>query len=360
MLRRISSVVAFLLVSFLGCTVDRNPPTAPIPSERGGVPVETPGATVVLPAGSVDGMAAAVAAAGPHGKVIVASGMHTESGRVLITSPVRISGQPGAVIEFGTLAITDFSQDLIADFHVKNTRNVTIEGLDLRAPTGQVAGTAVLIEGSRHVRIANNVISGHQYAAYLIHADHARVERNTADIPAGWQTGELIDAQGIIVVSGAKVHVVDNTITNGLFGIWCCDKSGLASGNRTSGCLVGLILCTVPAGSAVVDGVAYGADFSCSEWLVKDNDGSNNLTAGLLVVDNANNNRLVNNTGSGNGTYDIEFAGDSLRFGFLTPSSWNNHAVLGNQPSLRVKDCGVNNTLLGTVDLVDNNADPCF
>ena len=40
--------------------------------------------TVALPAGSIDGLAAAIASAGPGGTVILKSGLHTESGTVTV------------------------------------------------------------------------------------------------------------------------------------------------------------------------------------------------------------------------------------------------------------------------------------
>jgi hypothetical protein len=39
---------------------------------------------VALPAGSIDGLAAAIASAGPGGTVILKSGLHTESGTVTV------------------------------------------------------------------------------------------------------------------------------------------------------------------------------------------------------------------------------------------------------------------------------------
>lgn len=60
------------------------------------------GAQVTLPAGSVDALAAAIAAAGNNGTVIVESGMHVESAQVVINSRVSIVGEPGAVLQVAT------------------------------------------------------------------------------------------------------------------------------------------------------------------------------------------------------------------------------------------------------------------
>ena len=76
------------------------------------------------------------------------------------------------------------------------------------------------------------------------------------------------------------------------------------------------------------------------------------------LIDSANNNLLVGNTGSGNAVYDCELTGDTFRFGFLTPAAYEN-SVFISDPSYTVKDCGNDNTVLGG-DQVDITADPCF
>jgi hypothetical protein len=43
---------------------------------------------VVVPAGSVDGLSAAIAEAGPGGEVVLAAGLHKISGTVMIDIPV--------------------------------------------------------------------------------------------------------------------------------------------------------------------------------------------------------------------------------------------------------------------------------
>ena len=78
----------------------------------------------------------------------------------------------------------------------------------------------------------------------------------------------------------------------------------------------------------------------------------------MLVSDGANDNYLANNAAFGNAVYDIELAGDSLRFGFFTPTSFGNVVAVGRNSSAKVKDCGEANIVNGVT--VDNDADPCF
>jgi hypothetical protein len=76
------------------------------------------------------------------------------------------------------------------------------------------------------------------------------------------------------------------------------------------------------------------------------------------VIDGANRNTLSNNAASSNSAYNIELAGDSLRFGFLTPMSFENTLHVGGDRGLVIKDCGQNNRILGNATLVDTSADP--
>jgi hypothetical protein len=56
----------------------------------------------------------------------------------------------------------------------------------------------------------------------------------------------------------------------------------------------------------------------------------------------------------------MELVGDSYRFGFLTPTSYENTVKAGsNNDDLVIKDCGVDNSVTGG-DQVDIDLDPCF
>jgi hypothetical protein len=184
-------------------------------------------------------------------------------------------------------------------------------------------------------------------------SDHPVVNDNTVTSSGSY---------GIVMVSGAHAQVNGNTADGaGFFGIWYCGSKGRASGNVTRNSFVGSILCKVPAGTFDVDGVLYGSDVPGQHWVVRDNVSENNLTNGYLVIDGANNNSLINNTGSNNGTYDIEMSGDSNRFGSFTPQSYANQLVIGpGNESLTVKDCGANNSIIGTADFIDLLMDPCY
>ncbi|MEM9888690.1 MAG: hypothetical protein AAF849_22530 [Bacteroidota bacterium] len=81
------------------------------------------------------------------------------------------------------------------------------------------------------------------------------------------------------------------------------------------------------------------------------------MNTGYLIIDGAAENYLVGNVAGNNGTYDFEFAGDSERFGFLTPTSVGNRAFISNEYT--VKDCGIDNEITGGI-VIGVADDPCF
>jgi hypothetical protein len=318
----------------------------------GGVGALTADKTVVVvPAGSVDALQDAVDAAGSGGVVLLQEGMHTESGTVEINHRLTILGEKGAVL-VSDVEATPPAASLEPALWIRDARRVTVWGLEMRSasPPG---GGGILIQDSPNCVIAQSNLTVFQYPIVIEQGDHALVWGNTvaADLTVG--------GHGIVVVNGDRVTVADNDVTNGVFGIWACDERGFAFRNTCHGNVVGLILCKVPeAGLPLPDGSVVGAELPATRWLAKRNDTSGNFDTGLLVIDSANNNLCVGNTGTGNAVYDCELTADTYRFGFLTPAAYEN-TVFVPDPSYVVKDCGDDNTVFGG-DQVDISADPCY
>lgn len=342
-MKRLQVFLVVLLVALGACNERLDTPTKP------GLP-GIQNATVVLPAGSVNALADAIAAAGEHGKVVVAAGMHTEDAQVVINSTVTITGEPGAILEVAT---TPDPNGVSAEsaLLVRDASHVRISGLEIRG-AGGAGNFGITLLRADHAQVTGNVISNHVTGVSVFLSDHTVISDNTVTSSA---------AYGIVIVSGSHTSVNDNHVEGaGFFGIWYCGENGRASGNTTLNCFVGAILCKVPAGSFEIDGEFYGSELPGQNWVVRNNVSSNNFTVGHLVIDDANNNLLINNTGSNNGTYDIELTGDTLRFGFLTPRSYENRVVIGpGNESLTVKDCGEDNTIIGTATIIDPNVEPC-
>lgn len=316
------------------------------------------GATVYLPAGSVNGLAAAIAAAGPGGRVIVRAGSHTESASVLITAKVQIEGEPGAVITSTSAPSIAAGDPIDPALHVRGAGQVKISGLEFQ-PSGGTGNTAILLEDAPDAIVSNNRMSGYQFGVVLQEANRATIDQNTIAVNTGWQVGAFGEAFGITVINGDQVKITGNDVSGGLFNIWACDVNGSLHSNFVHDGFIGIILCKVPAGGFVLPGgQAVGADGSAAGWMCRRNVARGNFDAGYLVIDGAHDNMLVENAASNNGTYDIDLAGDSYRFGFLTPSSFRNMVRTGSESQLRIKNCGSENTVIRG-NQVDTSVDTC-
>jgi len=315
-------------------------------------------AAVLLPAGSVDALADAIAVVGPGGTVLLQSGTHFESGTVEISAPVTLVGKRGAVLESVTTPAGAYPLLVEAALHVRGTTNVTIKGLELRPAAGSDGNCAVLVEDSDDVLVADNTIRSYQFGVLNQGGDGVEITGNRIRVSTRWQTGEVPEAHGIVNINGLGTRITDNQVSDGLFGIWACDRDGRASGNTVSTSFIGLILCKVPSEAFLISGQDRPSASSGAGWQVHGNFASEN-DWGYLVIDGANNNTLTNNAASGSGTYDMELTGDTFRFGFLTPGSFDNTVDAGAHKNLVIKDCGNNNTVTGGVQ-VDITVDPCF
>lgn len=101
-----------------------------------------------------------------------------------------------------------------------------------------------------------------------------------------------------------------------------------------------------------------GAEFPATNWKCKNNQSTHNAW-GYLVIDGASDNLLEDNDASDNAAYDMELTGDTYRFGFLTPASVNNKVKAGAYQNITIKDCGIDNTVIGGTQ-IDINLDICF
>lgn len=159
------------------------------------------------------------------------------------------------------------------------------------------------------------------------------------------------------MVNGKGVKVTGNEVTNSFFGIWLCDKNGTYSDNETYGNAIGMILCKVPGGDFLFfNGNEVAADFSATEWTVTNNNSQDNFSLGYLVIDGSNGNHMANNAASNNPDWDIELVGNTCRFGFFTPASFNNTVIAGSH-QVTIKDCAENSTILGFPYVETGNCD---
>jgi nitrous oxidase accessory protein NosD len=216
--------------------------------------------TVVLPAGSVDALAAAIAQAGSGGTVLVKSGLHQESGSVLVTQPVTIAGEAGAVLESGTLPGAQYPIVIQGAIDIKGTQNVSVSGLEFRPLEGNsAASTAVLIEHSSNVVVASNVMTNFQFGVLVDWGDHNAIRDNTIVSTTRWTLDPadpdfLVETDGIVVMNGTDASVVNNDVSVAMFGFMGCIDGGRIKGNTVDGCLVGIAFCRVPDGVGISNG----------------------------------------------------------------------------------------------------------
>lgn len=306
------------------------------------------GNTVVLPAGSTDGdLADAIAQAGNNGTVIVASGDHFETGTVIIDKRVRIQGEEGAKL-YVDVSGPGFQHD--PALYVKDVNNVRITGLELR-PQGAAGNTGILVEDGNRTWIQNNRIIGFGFAVWLYGADNGRILDNYVEglgMGAWWT---------VVVQKGKNVIVRGNEVTKAQFGIFLSDKNGTAYQNDTYECDAGLFLCTAQF-SSLPDGTPIFAPEPCNDWVITGNYSHDNLY-GYMAQDGAFENLIVQNASADNSNYDIALRG-TITFGsIIFPTSRDNQVItVGPYADLIVKDCGVNNTVVGGI-LVDTSVDPC-
>ncbi len=309
---------------------------------------------VYVPAGSNDALADALAEVGPRGVVVLAPGEHYESQTVAVTHRVVLFGEPGARLIVDTQPISS-AGTVDPALHVMDASHVVIWGLEF-LPKGEVGGTAVLAERAPHLIVGRTTIKEHQIGVILDRTDNARIIHNTLEMSTNLAPGE--NTQGIIVVNGTHVAAVSNTVSKAAGpGIFISSEHGRLIRNHLSGNIVGVLLCQVP-GLPAPSGDILSADVSATQWILAHNNAHDNAW-GYLFIDGVTENLLTNtNRASNNAYYDIELAGDTERFGFFSPTSFENRAFV-RFSDVTVKDCGVDNRVRGGKQ-VDTGADPCF
>lgn len=308
------------------------------------------GNTVELPAGSVDALQAAVEEAGPGGTVMVKAGDHTENGLVTIGHRINLIGEPGAIININNAVedLFDLEFQLSKGIRIVNADRTLIRGIHF-STSQDASGMALFIDHSNRVYINQNSFNKFLYTIQVNYGNSVSIRSNTI-------SSAIPGALGITVINGRHSSIIDNNVSGMQFGIWACDKGGISWGNTTTTCVYGQILCKVPEGYYDFDGNLMGAEDSGNHWLLANNTSSNNLYAGIVVIDGAHHNTLLANSGSGNAVYDLDLVGPTERFGFFTPTSFKNRVYSYHDQV--IKDCGEDNRVTGGIQ-VDTNVDPC-
>ncbi len=316
---------------------------------------------IVIPAGSMNALAQAIEDICEDGIIYFESGMHTETESITITKSVIIIGADGAILKVkSSLEPADPESGAVAvnpGLHVLNAPNTLFQNIEI-VPVDENGGTAILFENSDGSAVMKSTFNNFQFSILNEKSDRMTMMYNTIVATSAWQTGEIGEAHGIVVVNGKSNYLSDNEVSNALFGIWACDQWGTCERNYTHHNYLGIILCNVPQGLILPSGEVTGSLIPAAGWKVRNNNSTDNFNVGYLVIDGANNNIMENNDASNNADYDIELTSDTYRFGFFTPGSFKNSVVAGDYDYVTIKDCGDNNSISGGI-LIDNSEDPC-
>lgn len=320
--------------------------------------------TITVPAGSVNALAAAVAAAGSGGTVILKAGEHTESGTITIPYTLALTGEPGAVLRMATTPSTNNwalePQVVEPVLHFKNASGLLLEGLTIKTPDTAPGNTGILIENSDQFRIQNCQIENHQTGMVVVRSSNGRIENCKVLGSTAWLDGDFTVAYGINMVSGNHNFLLRNEASGHGAGIFGSGKNGFMQKNDLHDNATGIILCTFPKEFfELPGGERVQAEYSAHAWKVSDNITHNNFEDGILVIDGANANVLIDNNSFDNGTYDINLTGDLPDYFHLTfPPSKNNLVKSLKYRDVRIKDCGTRNNIIGGKE-VDYTLDPC-
>jgi len=313
---------------------------------------------VIVPAGSVDALAGAIEEAGTGGTVVLASGDHTENQTLVINTRVRIVGEADVNLIFPNVnPPMDIPKEIVPAIHIRDASRVWLRNFTISTGSSEASRYGVVIQDAPQTRLQKLTITGFQDGILIDGGDESQILNNTL-IGVLDQFPDLV-LWGIANSTGQDVTIFNNNVSNFAVGIFFSDANGLAYSNIVSGGTIGFIWCTVPAWQNYPNGDFVSAASPANAWV-----GFRNTVASsvfnYLIIDGATNSVAIQNSSIDAILYDYEIAGESERFGFITPTSSNSLVVANGAVSdVNIKDCTGDNTIIGG-NLVDTAVDPCF
>lgn len=308
---------------------------------------------IEIPAGSTNALAQAVSDACTGGVIYLKSGIHTETQRVTISKQVIILGEAGAVLKVqSVLAPADAAgkYTLSPALHVLNAQNVAFLNLDIQPITGDGA-TAILFENAAQGAVVQSKLTNFEFGIFLEKSDRIAIMNNTIKASAAWKTAPNPQTSGILLSSSQSAYIAGNDLSNALWGAFLSDKWGTATNNTVHDNRIGIQFCGLRPDYFLPNGQLSGADASATAWKINGNVASNNVYVGYFFISSAHWNIFTNNTGTGNGSYDVELNGDTNRSGFFAAATYSN--TINVSSSQKIKDCGNNNVVTGGIMSAD-------
>ncbi len=314
---------------------------------------------VDLPAGSVNGLQAAIDEAGPNGIVNVKSGLHVEEVTVNVNFTVRIIGEEGAVIESNYPGMLERPIEVNPVIRIENGNFVHVSNIQFVPGTESGEGNVgILVYNADYAYIKDNDFQGYQMAVIVDDSDFAFIQDNTANglSSKGYAFPFSI---GITNLGDAHARTKNNHMTDFGSGYFASGNNGIYSGNNAEGGQFGFFFCT-GGGLVLPDGTPISASEAANNWVSIFNL-AKNTGIGHFIIDGVNNCKIISNYAENCALYDVEFVGPTLRFGTPEPlpTTFENLFIDGPSTDIEVKDCGVDNVIIGG-QLVDIAADPCL
>ena len=314
---------------------------------------------VDLPAGSINGLQAAIDEAGPNGIVNVKSGLHVEETTVNVNFTVRIIGEEGAVIESKYPGMLEYPIEVNPAIRIENGNFVHVSNIQFVPGTESgVGNVGILVYNADYAYIKDNDFQGYQMAVIVDDSDFAFIQDNTAEGP--FSEGYVFPLSiGITNLGDAHARTKNNSVTDFATGYFASGNNGIFSGNTAEGGQTGFFFCT-GGGLVLPDGTPISASEAANDWVSIFNL-AKNTGIGHLIIDGVNNCKIISNSAENCSVYDVEFVGPTLRFGTPEPlpTTFENLFIDGASTDIEVKDCGVDNVIIGG-QLVDLAEDPCI
>jgi len=315
---------------------------------------------VDLPAGSINGLQAAIDEAGPNGIVNVKSGSHVEETTVNVNFTVRIIGEDGAVIESNYPGVKTPPIVVNPVIRIENGNFVHVRNIQFVPGTESGEGNVgILVHNADYAYIKDNDFQGYQVAVIVDDSDFAFVQDNTAN--GLFSEGYVLPLSiGIANLGDTYARTKNNHMTDFGTGYFASGSNGIYSGNTAEGGQTGFFYCTGIGLASFPDGTPISASESANNWVGIFNL-AKNTGIGHLIIDGVNNCKIISNYAENCSAYDVEFVGPTLRFGTPEPlpTTFENLFIDGSSTDIEVKDCGLDNIIIGG-QLVDIVEDPCF
>ena len=316
---------------------------------------------ITIPAGSTDALAQALADICDNGIIYLAAGLHTETEPLTITKAIKLIGETGAVLRIQSPALQLSSDSTLLAMtpalHILNAPNTLIQDLTIESLNLE-GGAAIVFENSSGSAAMRNDMSGFQSNILLEKSDRVTLMFNKIVSRTPWGLSMQPVAFGILNVNGKSTYISDNDISGALWGIFVSDLWGTIERNNLYDNNFGINICGFRAAYILPNGTIPAKLESASRWKVRNNTISNNMNTGILVIDGSSDNLLENNNLSNNGVQDIELTTTTTRNGFVAEASFDNTVMAGSYSTIRIKDCGINNTIVGGV-MIDTAVSPC-